>query len=70
MRVTRKEIKKPNSERVRYSLTELTPAQFDIILNALGDKARAGALFPADQVKEAAELLNTLQSVQEGEQCL
>lgn len=70
MRVTRKEIKKPNSERVRYSLTELTPAQFNIILKALGDKARDGALFPAAQVQEVKELLSTLESVQEGEQCL
>ena len=35
MRVTRKEIKKPNSERVRYSLTELTQEEFEAICKGL-----------------------------------
>lgn len=59
MRVTRKEIKKPTGEWVRYSLTELTPAQFEAILRGL-----KGVSFSED--KEAAELLKTLTSVQEG----
>lgn len=62
MRVTRKEIKKPTGERVRYSLTELTPAQFEAILRAL----HGASWSEHGEDKEATELLNTLQSIQEG----
>lgn len=36
MRLTRKQINKPHKERVRYSITELTAAEFESICNALG----------------------------------
>ena len=54
MRVTHKEIKKPNSERVRYSLTELTQVEFEAICKGL-------EMLKDD--KEAAALLNTLQGI-------
>ena len=54
MRVTRKEIKKPNSERVRYSLTELTQVEFEAI-------CKGPEMLKDD--KEAAALLNTLQGI-------
>ena len=47
MRIQRKEIKKPNSERVRYSMTELTEEEYKTIckgLAALADDEKAAAM--------------------------
>ena len=35
MRVQRKEIKKPNSERVRYAITEMNEAEFHALIEGL-----------------------------------
>ena len=35
MRVQRKEIKKPNSERVRYAITEMNEAEFSALIEGL-----------------------------------
>ena len=47
MRIQRKEIKKPNSERVRYAITEMTEAEYKTLckgLAALADDEKAAAM--------------------------
>ena len=56
MRVQRKEIKKPNSERVRYAITELTEKEYKTLC--------AGLELMADN-KEAAEMLKTFKEIAE-----
>lgn len=54
MRTQRKEIKKPNSERVRYALTELTEQEYKTICKGLE---------ALTEDKKAAEMLATLKEV-------
>lgn len=56
MRVQRKEIKKPNSERVRFSITEMKENEYNTICKAL-------ELMPDD--KEAAAMLHTFKEIKE-----
>lgn len=56
MRVQRKEIKKPNSERVRFAITEMTEKEYTTLCKAL-------ELLPED--KEAADMLHTFKEVAE-----
>ena len=56
MRVQRKEIKKPNSECVRYALTELTEQEYKTLC--------AGLELMTDN-KEAAEMLKTFKEIAE-----
>ena len=57
MRVQRKEIKKPNSERVRYAITEMTEKEYKTLCKAL-------EALPED--KDAAEMLHTFKEISEG----
>lgn len=59
MRVQRKQVTKPTGERVRYSITELTPAQYETILRALN----RASWDEHGEDREATELLETLTSV-------
>jgi len=56
MRIQRKEIKKPNSERVRYSMTELTEEEYKTICKGLAALA---------DDKKAAEMLHTFKGIEE-----
>ena len=58
MRVQRKEIKKPNSERVRFAITELTEKEFITLCRALFRADFSGE-------KEAGEMLKTFEEVAE-----
>lgn len=51
MRVTKKETTKPTGKKTRYSITELTAAEFDTLCRALG------LLKEAPEETEAAKLL-------------
>ena len=56
MRVQRQEIKKPNSERVRFSITEMKENEYNTICKALelmqDDKEAAAMLHTFNQIKE------------------
>lgn len=56
MRVQRKEIKKPNSERVRFAITEMTEEEYNAICKAL-------ELMPENE--KAASMLHTFKEVAE-----
>lgn len=56
MRVQRKEIKKPNSERVRFSITELTEEEYKALCKGLATLAND---------KKAAEMLHTFKEIAE-----
>ncbi|MBC9706316.1 MAG: hypothetical protein H9W81_15330 [Enterococcus sp.] len=56
MRATKKTITKPNKERIRYSITEMTEEEYKTICKAL-------ELMPDD--KEAASMLHTFKSIAE-----
>ena len=58
MRVQRKEIKKPNSERVRYAITEMTEAEYKTLCKGLAALA---------DDKEAAAMLHTFKEIAEQE---
>lgn len=56
MRVQRKEIKKPNSERVRFAITEMTEAEYKTLCKGLAALA---------DDKEAAAMLQTFKDIEE-----
>lgn len=60
MRVSKKETTKPTGKKTRYSITELTAAEFDAICRALG------LLKEEPEQQEAAKLWEALSSIADG----
>ena len=60
MRVTKKETTKPTGKKTRYSITELTAAEFDALCRALG------LLKEEPEEEEAAKLWQALNGIASG----